>query len=89
MIIGTVDRSRIMQVQTPQGFMYEEIYQKHRKLWEESAAGQVTDDAQLFETQVFVEGDSRNIKITTRGDTICTIWNNPKSGWVRGLMSTA
>ena len=68
MIIGTVDRSRIMQVQTPQGFMYEEIYQKHRKLWEESAAGQVTDDAQLFETQVFVEGESRNIKITTRGD---------------------
>ncbi|MDD2430157.1 MAG: 2-C-methyl-D-erythritol 2,4-cyclodiphosphate synthase [Firmicutes bacterium] len=67
-IIEVIDRSLVCAVQTPQGFMYDELYRKHQNINEGQQFAEVTDDAQLFDKQVLVEGDSKNIKITTRGD---------------------
>jgi 2-C-methyl-D-erythritol 4-phosphate cytidylyltransferase/2-C-methyl-D-erythritol 2,4-cyclodiphosphate synthase len=66
-VLKTIDRTKVFQVQTPQGFDY-------RKLLELSLKNNslVTDDAKIFEyfaEEVFmVEGSKVNVKITTKED---------------------
>lgn len=69
-IEGTVDRTRMWQVQTPQTFRYDRILNAHR---EADAQGRTcTDDASLIERTGgrvrMVEGSALNIKITTPED---------------------
>lgn len=64
----TVDRKHLYTVQTPQGFMFEEILALHQRYHGES----VTDDAALFEKAGLhvarVDGEPDNMKITADGD---------------------
>jgi 2-C-methyl-D-erythritol 4-phosphate cytidylyltransferase/2-C-methyl-D-erythritol 2,4-cyclodiphosphate synthase len=67
-INGTVDRSGLWRVQTPQGFHFAAILAAHR-----TAAGQaLTDDAAVAEAAgiapVIVAGSEENLKITTTAD---------------------
>ena len=59
---GTIDRSGVVAVQTPQGFRAEALRAAHLK------APEGTDDASLVEASggrvVVVDGDERNLKIT-------------------------
>jgi len=64
----TVERSTVWRAQTPQGFKFSNILSAHA-----SAAGnELTDDAAVAEAAgqevVMVEGDEKNIKITTAND---------------------
>lgn len=63
-VIASIDRNSIYAVQTPQGFVYQDILAKHQQ----TAKLDVSDDAQLFATQILVEGDYQNKKITTPAD---------------------
>ena len=67
-IIKTIDRSSLYNTQTPQAFEYQLIKEAHEKLQGQN----FTDDAGMLEflgEDVYVlEGDYRNIKITTRWD---------------------
>lgn len=68
----TPDRSRVWMVQTPQVFEFGRIKHAYRKLIEMGIAS-VTDDAMVLETVGegrirLIEGDYRNIKITTPED---------------------
>ena len=67
---GTLDRSRLYSVQTPQGFRFRLIYDAVRKACEDGFYG--TDDGSLAERAgvmpVIVEGSYSNIKITTPED---------------------
>ena len=67
---GTLDRSRLYSVQTPQGFRFRFIYDAVRKACEDGFYG--TDDGSLAERAgvmpVIVEGSYGNIKITTPED---------------------
>lgn len=67
---GTLDRSRLYNVQTPQGFRYPVIMRAFEKAMTDGYYG--TDDASLVERlgmQVkIVAGSDENIKITTRAD---------------------
>ena len=67
---GTLDRSRLYSVQTPQGFRFRLIYDAVRKACEDGFYG--TDDGSLAERAgvmpVIVEGSYGNIKITTPED---------------------
>jgi 2-C-methyl-D-erythritol 4-phosphate cytidylyltransferase len=64
----TVDRSTLVAVQTPQGFLTQALLDAHRTL----PTADVTDDATLVERNggivVIVDGDMANIKITFPGD---------------------
>jgi 2-C-methyl-D-erythritol 4-phosphate cytidylyltransferase len=64
----TVDRSALVAVQTPQGFVIQALLDAHRSL----PSVDVTDDATLVERNggivVIVDGDRANIKITFPGD---------------------
>ena len=67
-VVSTVDRSTVWRAQTPQGFHFDKILNAHR-----SVIGQeLTDDVSVAEAAglkvVMVEGDQRNIKITTADD---------------------
>ncbi|MEN6310223.1 MAG: 2-C-methyl-D-erythritol 4-phosphate cytidylyltransferase [Acidobacteriota bacterium] len=66
-IVRTVDRSRIFRVQTPQGFLYPVLKKALDAARRERFYG--TDEATLIEHAGLpvrvVEGDPRNIKITT------------------------
>lgn len=67
-IIKTIDRSALYNTQTPQAFEYNLIKSAHEKL-----AGQdFTDDAGMLEhlgyDAYILEGDYKNIKITTKND---------------------
>lgn len=67
-IIKTIDRSALYNTQTPQAFEYNLIKESHEKL-----KGQdFTDDAGMLEhlgCDVYIlEGDYKNIKITTKND---------------------
>src|SRR5215469_7523968 len=67
-IAGTVDRTGLWRVQTPQGFHFPAILAAHR-----AAAGQaLTDDAAVAEAAgikpVMVPGNEGNLKITTTDD---------------------
>ena len=63
---GAVDRDELAAVQTPQAFAADALRRAH------ASGGEATDDATLVEqaggTVVLVDGDPRNIKITTPSD---------------------
>lgn len=67
-IIETIDRSSLYNTQTPQAFAYNLILQAHEKL----KGKNFTDDAGMLEylgqSVYILEGDYRNIKITTQND---------------------
>ena len=67
-IAGTVERGGLWRAQTPQGFDYQAILAAHGKL----AGRQLTDDAAVAEEAGLpvrlVEGEARNIKVTTPDD---------------------
>lgn len=67
-IITTIDRSQLYNTQTPQAFEYDLIKSVHEKYRGES----FTDDAGMVEASgvdvYIVEGDYRNIKVTTKSD---------------------
>ncbi len=66
----TLDREIISSIQTPQAFRYDIIKEAHVRALKEKYIG--TDDAELVERLGrkvrIVEGDRRNIKITTKYD---------------------
>ena len=69
-ITGTVDRSGLWRVQTPQGFHFDAILEAHRRV-----AGQaLTDDAAVAEAAgmapLVVAGSEENLKVTTTGDLV-------------------
>ncbi len=75
--ISTPDRKSLWQIQTPQAFDYKLIYEAYSKVLADVKAGKqqvnITDDAMLVECTSpvkvhMVEGDYRNIKITTPED---------------------
>ena len=76
----TLDRSALYEVQTPQAFSYRLIlgaYYKLKKTIEEYKAdvSWITDDAVIVENMTdckvaFVEGDYKNLKITTAEDLL-------------------
>ena len=65
---GTADRSELAAVQTPQGFRADALRAAH------AGGADATDDATLVEaagvTVVTVDGDSRNLKITSPHDLV-------------------
>lgn len=67
-IIRTLERSKLYNTQTPQAFEYNLIKSVHDKLSDKS----FTDDAGMVEAFGYdvyaVEGDYRNIKVTTKSD---------------------
>jgi 2-C-methyl-D-erythritol 4-phosphate cytidylyltransferase/2-C-methyl-D-erythritol 2,4-cyclodiphosphate synthase len=67
-VADTIARDGLWRAQTPQAFRFEAIYKAHQ-----AARGlDLTDDAAVAERAglrvVLVEGDERNLKITTAGD---------------------
>ena len=73
----TFDRSRLRAIQTPQAFDLAEITAAYDRFTEGEAglAGRATDDAMVYEAAtgkkvMIVEGDYRNIKLTTPEDMI-------------------
>lgn len=89
----TIDRSSVWQIQTPQAFMYTEIYDAYKQLLKEEdlvkAAGiNITDDALVMEQfglrrAKLVDGGYRNIKITTPEDMLVAEAYLKKPGRVR------
>ncbi len=69
-VLETLDRSRIVAVQTPQIFRLEKILAAYEKAYAQDLWG--TDDASLFERYggrvKIVAGDNRNLKITAPED---------------------
>lgn len=69
-VIETLPRDELWQVQTPQTARYDWLMTAHRKAREQNYYA--TDEAGLLEWQGYpvriVQGDYRNIKITTRED---------------------
>lgn len=67
---ATMDRSRLYQIQTPQVFRASRLKEAYRDAFVRGYVG--TDDAVIFETFCgpvrVVEGDYRNLKITTADD---------------------
>lgn len=88
-IIETIDRKRLISIQTPQAFSYKLI----KKAYDEfirHPKDNITDDSMVLElyTQTPIKsilGDYNNIKITTQedmllGEVIQKIQNNPQNG---------
>ncbi len=69
-IIATLDREKLWMAQTPQTFEYKLILEAYKKAIEDGFIG--TDDSSLVERLGFkvsvLQGESQNIKITTRED---------------------
>lgn len=67
---GNVERKGLYQVQTPQGFRFDIVYDAYEKAYRDGYMG--TDDASLVERCgreiEIVQGDYGNIKITTKED---------------------
>ena len=67
-VAATIDRSTLVAVQTPQAFRASVLREAHAQ------GGEATDDAALVESigakVVVVDGDRRNLKLTTRDDLI-------------------
>lgn len=70
-VAGTIDRNGLWRAETPQGFRYAAILAAHRAA-EASGRSEFTDDSSLAEWHgvacTLVEGEARNIKITTAED---------------------
>jgi 2-C-methyl-D-erythritol 4-phosphate cytidylyltransferase len=81
-VSSTPDRSRLWQAQTPQGFRAELFREAVRKAMEEGYYA--TDDAALVERMgcrvKIVEGDERNIKITSPADLAMAEWMMGEAG---------
>jgi 2-C-methyl-D-erythritol 4-phosphate cytidylyltransferase len=71
-VVTTLDREKLWIAQTPQTFEYKLILEAYKKAIEDSFIG--TDDSSLVERLGFkvrvLEGESQNIKITTREDLV-------------------
>jgi len=71
-IMGSPDRKRLWHAQTPQGFQYQLIKQAFDQAINDGFCG--TDDASLLERTginvQMLEGDYRNIKVTTQEDLL-------------------
>jgi len=69
-VVRTVDRARLCRSQTPQGFSYTLLRRALQKAGQEGYGG--TDEAELVERLGYkvavVEGEARNLKVTTRED---------------------
>ena len=69
-VVRSIDRSRVMRVQTPQGFDFAALLTAHLAAAE--SGDEATDDAALFERAsrrvVAVPGEEHNIKVTRPGD---------------------
>ena len=67
-IFKNIERNTLGFAQTPQGFTFKKIYEKHLK----NTSSLVDDDASLFtndeENVVVIHGSKRNLKITDRED---------------------
>ena len=67
-VIGNLNRDNLKLAQTPQGFTFEKLYQKHYENINEA----FDDDSALFtkdNEKIFtVNGDKNNLKITDEGD---------------------
>lgn len=66
-VLSTPDRTKLVAVQTPQGFSLQALLGAHRHCAEKALA--VTDDASMLEllgqhTVITVEGEASNIKVT-------------------------
>ncbi len=78
-VLETIPREQVWQVQTPQTFRYEILYQAHQQA--RQMKYYATDEAALLEWLGIpisvIRGDYRNIKITTREDLIIaeSLWN--------------
>lgn len=70
-VAATLDRSSLVAVQTPQAFRAGVLREAH------ADGAEATDDAALVEaiggTVVTVEGDRRNLKLTTRDDLVVAL----------------
>ena len=70
LVFDTPDRSTLQAIQTPQVFDYDLLRGALKKAWQEDAP--ITDDCSAVERIGFkvkiVEGDERNIKVTTPRD---------------------
>ncbi len=70
LILETLPREELVQIQTPQGFVTDEILAAHQKAAEQGVS--VTDDCALAESMGIpvkvIPGSYRNIKITTPED---------------------
>lgn len=71
-VTATPERATLWQAQTPQGFLFGQIFQIHTRAVLEKFLG--TDDCSLFErykeTVKIIAGSYRNIKITTPEDLL-------------------
>jgi 2-C-methyl-D-erythritol 4-phosphate cytidylyltransferase/2-C-methyl-D-erythritol 2,4-cyclodiphosphate synthase len=71
-VLGTVDRSDLVHVQTPQGFPRADLEAAYASATEEAVPVEYTDDAALFAADgggvTVVEGEARAFKITTAWD---------------------
>lgn len=70
----TPDRANVWQVQTPQAFSYELVYDAYTRMLASDESG-ITDDAMVVERMTdykvkLIEGSYRNIKITTPEDLL-------------------
>ncbi|HDI51502.1 MAG TPA: 2-C-methyl-D-erythritol 4-phosphate cytidylyltransferase [Bacteroidetes bacterium] len=72
LVVETLDRRQLWEIQTPQTFNYQLILQAYRQAMEEEFYG--TDDAMLVERLghevKILQGDRYNLKITTPDDLI-------------------
>lgn len=76
----TIDRSKLYAIQTPQCFEYSLVLSAYSRLFRQAATGQmsldgITDDASVVELMTeqpvkLVQGDYRNLKVTTPEDII-------------------
>ncbi len=70
-VLGSIDRRNLWLIQTPQIFRWQDIYLAHQEALKQGWEG-ATDDAFLIEKMGIpvriVEGEERNIKVTTPGD---------------------
>ena len=71
-----VDRSKLFAVQTPQGFLFEQLL--HASMQATANKWTITDDASMVEKAggriTTVEGDPQNLKITTPADLELADW---------------
>lgn len=79
----TIDRDNVYNIQTPQGFFFQDLYFLHQEFADES----ITDDARLYELNKaykckIISGEKSNYKITLADDLVA-YQNNDKSSKLR------
>jgi len=80
-VVASVDRARIMRVQTPQGFRFADLLDAH--LAAQASRTERTDDAALFEFAgrrvATVPGEEANVKVTNPEDLARVARSSPGS----------